>query len=307
MVQNTFNLNTADNTNIFVYEWLPENKEPEKIIQIIHGMAEHANRYKETAEFFTYNGFAVYAMDLRGHGKTANNIENLGFFAEKNGWNTVLNDIVLLTDKIKYKFPQLPIYLLGHSMGSFFARAYITKYANKINGVIISGTSGQRGLLIKLGKLIALTQGAIKGKHAKSKLLYTMSFKDYNKHFKPTKTEYDWLSRDEQIVNKYASDEYCGWIPSNRFFYDVFDLMDFIVKKQNINKIPKNLPIFILSGENDPVGEFGKGPKRVANDYKKAGLNNLKLKLYPQGRHEMLNEINRQEVLNDILQWINSI
>ncbi len=305
MISETFSFETPDREKIFVYKWLPDN-EIKAVVQIAHGMAEHARRYEEFAKFLTDNSIAVYANDHRGHGNTAGDLDKLGYFADKNGWELVLKDMNRLTHIIKQEHPDKPIFLLGHSMGSLFARAYMVKYPNEISGVILSGTSGEGGLLVSLGKTIAKLQGTFTHPKKQSQLLNDMTFKDYNKAFKPAKTDFDWLSRDEKVVQDYINDPYCGQVVSNRFYYDMLSLIQFINKDSSYTNAPKDMPVLMFSGENDPVGNFGKGVKKVYNKYKKAGVKDITLKLYPEGRHEMLNETNRSEVYNDVLQWINS-
>ncbi len=303
MTEETFTFTSTDGQNIHVYKWLPDNS-PWLVLHIVHGMAEHAERYRDLANFLTKNDIAVYAMDLRGHGKTAGTLENFGFFASKDGWEKVLEDLHSLNTIISKEHKGLPIVMLGHSMGSLFTRAYISKYPDTADGAILSGTSGQGGLLVAMGKTIAALQGIFKGKKAKSNLLNSMTFKDYNKAFKPAKTEFDWLSRDEEIVKKYVEDPWCGGVVSNRFYYDLLSLVSFINRAETYITTPKDMPLFFISGEQDPVGEFGKGVKKVYQKYLKSGQKNTSIKLYPGARHEVLNEINRQEVYNDILNWL---
>ena len=305
MIEKTFTFKSTDNKEIFTYKWLPD--EPDKIwlvMQIVHGMAEHAGRYRDFAKFLTDNGIAVYANDLRGHGKTAKSRDELGFFKDKDGWKQVLEDIRALTHIIRDEHPDQPIVLFGHSMGSLFARAYISIYPDDVNGVILSGTSGESGFLPILGQFIALIQGAISGKRKPSKLLHTMTFKKYNKPFEPAKTAFDWLSRDEQKVQEYIDDPLCGFVVSNRFYFDLLKVVQLISSRPTFINTPKELPMLIISGDKDPVGNFGKGVKKVYNNYLKTGHKNIMLKLYPGARHEILNETNRQKVYNDILNWL---
>ncbi len=304
MKEETFSFTSTDGEKIHVYKWLPEEKQPWLILHIIHGMAEHAARYRDFAHFLTNNGIAVYAMDLRGHGKTAGTPDRYGFFAPKNGWRRVLKDIHSLNSIISSLHKGLPIVIFGHSMGSLFTRAYIAKYPDTADGAILSGTSGQGGPLIAIGKAIAAIQGLFKGKRKKSYLLNNMTFKDYNKPFKPAKTDFDWLSRDEEQVKKYVADPWCGEVVSNRFYYDLLSLVSYINKPEVYLTTPKDMPLLFIAGDQDPVGDFGKGVKKVFNKYVKSGQKNTTIKLYPGGRHEMLNEINRDEVYEDILNWL---
>lgn len=299
----TFTIQATDETEIFCYKWLPE-KAPVAVVQIAHGMAEHAERYADFAKFMNQNGFAVYANNHRGHKNTAKTDADIGFFAHENGWQTVTDDLRILTEKIQTEQKNLPIFMIGHSMGSMLIRTYITKYHNKISGVVLSGTSGEAGFMVKAGKFLAKTIGAIYGKKTPSKFLNALSFGAFNKPFKPNRTLFDWLSRDNEQVDKYINDPFCGAIFTNRFFYDMLSGLDYLSKTENIQKIDKNLPIFLIAGDADPVGDFGKGVKKVFEAYKNVGIKNLELKLYAEGRHEILNETNRQEVYNDILKFL---
>ncbi len=297
-----FEIRSSDEKKIYIKKWSPSIP-PKAIIQVVHGMAEHVERYNKFAEFFTKNGLIVYAHDQRGHGKTAEP-GKLGFFAPKKGWKLVIDDVERVSEIIKKENPQLPIFLLGHSMGSLISRAHILKNNIYLNGVIFSGTSGLSGLIIPFGKFIALLQGVFKDKTKPSKLMTNLSFGSYNKPFKPTKTPFDWLSRDDQMNMEYWKDKFCGFTCSNRFFFDLLSIISYINKKTNSLNIPKTLPMFLLSGSMDPVGDFGKDVKKIYNKYRNLGVENIKIKLYEGGRHEMLNETNRNEVYNDIKKWI---
>ncbi len=305
MQETTFTLKASDGKEIFVYKWLPEDTDNIwLVLQIAHGMAEHAARYRDFAQFLTSKGVAVYANDHRGHGKTAKNEKELGFFKEKDGWLFVLEDMNLLTKKINEELPGKKVVLFGHSMGSLLARAYISKYPNALDGVILSGTSGESGPIVGIGKFIASLQGIFSDIHKPSNLLNSMSFKEYNKPFKPAKTEFDWLSRDEQKVKEYVEDPLCGFVTSNRFYYDLLSLVQYINKLSTYQNAPAQMPMLFISGDKDPVGDFGKGVKKVFQKYSDTGHSNISMKLYPGARHELLNEINRQEIYGDIFNWL---
>ena len=303
MKRTEFTFKSNDNKDIFVYKWNPSN-DPVGVIQIAHGMAEHAERYHHFAEYLTEKGFVVYANDHRGHKKTAGGLDKIGFFAHENGWHLVADDLKQLTDIIAKQNPNLPIFLLGHSMGSLLIRTYITKYNKNIKGVILSGTSGESGFMVKAGKIVAKLLGAIKGKEVPCIMLDNMSFGKFNQSFKPNRTKFDWLSRDQEQVDKYINDPYCGTIFTTQFFYDMVSGVDYNNQPENIAKISKDLPIYFISGSLDPVGGNGKGVKKVFNDYKNAGIKDIDIKLYPEARHEILNETNKLEVYNDITKWI---
>jgi len=295
---------TNDSVTIFYHQWVPK-KGLKAVVQIAHGMAEHSKRYNRFAGVLTKKGFAVYANDHRGHGKTAGSLENVGYFADENGWRLVVEDMHTLTQIIKKNHPGLPVFLFGHSMGSFLSRNYIFLFGKEIKGVILSGTGGNPGLLGKIGHFIAKRESRNKGKKFRSPLLKKLSFGKFNNAFKPNRTEFDWLSRDDAEVDKYVDDPYCGGDFTAGFYEDLLSGINAINNTKNIKKIPKNLPVYLFSGAMDPVGNKGKGVKQVFKSYQKAGIRDVTMKLYENGRHEMLNETNREEVFKDVLTWLN--
>ncbi len=306
MINKHFTFKTKDTNEHFVYKWLPDNNIKLKaVVQIAHGMAEQASRYECFAEFLTKNGYIMYANDHLGHGKTAGDLKNVGFFAEQNGWNLVTENFYELTKIINNENPNLPVFLLGHSMGSFIVRTYISQYNNNLKGVILSGTAGSAGLLGKIGLGLTKLLIAIHGKKSPSKLLNQLSFGEFNKGIKPSRTAFDWLSRDEKEVDKYIADPYCGGIFTLGFFEDLIKGVDYVNSETAISKISKQLPVFFFAGEKDPVGNYSKGVTEVIEKFKKAGIGNITSKFYKDGRHESLNEINRDKVFNDVLAWLN--
>ena len=302
-----FTFKTQDGMTIYCRKWLPNEYGTIKgAIQISHGMAEHIKRYDEFAKYLVSEGFIVYGNDHRGHGKTAGSLDNVGYFADKDGWNKVVDDMYTLTRIIKDENENLPIFIIGHSMGSFLTRTYIENYGDEVNGVILSGTGGDPGFIGNIGILIAKSEIKKVGKKGKSKKLNNLSFGNYNKSFKPTRTEFDWLSRDTSVVDKYMEDPYCGSIFSAGFYYDMLTGLKELNKRENIDKIQKNLPVVFLSGDKDPVGNNTKGVLKAYKGYKDAGIVDVSYKFYSGARHEILNEINKEEVYSDILSWINS-
>ena len=274
------------------------------VIQISHGMAEHAGRYARFARFLTDAGFGVYANDHRGHGKTAGALENVGYFADTDGWQRVADDMYQLTAIIGRECPGVPIFLFGHSMGSFLSRTYIAAHGKDISGVILSGTGGDPGLLGKIGLMVARWERWRKGAKARSPLLNNLSFGGFNKAFKPNRTDFDWLSRDAAEVDAYIADPYCGGVFTAGFFCDLLTGLQFINSAEGIRRIPKDLPVHFLSGAVDPVGNNTRGVRQVAAAFKAAGIEAVTTTFYDGGRHEMLNETNRDEVFRDILQWL---
>lgn len=300
-----FTFKGEEDTDIYVYKYEPIEKENiNGIVQISHGMSEEAGRYKRFANYLTYNGYIVYINDHRGHGKSAENINRIGILAQKDGIHCIVKDLNKLTKIIKTENNGLPIFLFSHSMGSFAAQKYIIDYSEDIDGVILSGTNGLHGIEVDLGFLVAKVMSKIQGREKKAYLIDKLAFGGFNKKFKPNKSEFDWLSRDFKEVEKYIENEYCGVVFSNGYFYDLFKLFKEIRNINNLKKINSKLPIYIFAGDKDPVGKFGKGITKLYENYKKVGIENVEFKLYSGGRHEMLNEINKDEVINDTINWI---
>lgn len=308
MKTETFTFDSENGVKIFYYKWSPDDGvKPLAAVQIAHGMAEHAARYERFAEYLAAAGYIVYANDHRGHYKSAGRLDNTGFFAENDGWKLAVNDLHTLTGIIKKENMGLPVYLFGHSMGTFLFRNYLYIYSNEeLKGVVLSGTGGNPGILGKVGVMIAKVEKSLKGPRHRSSLLNGLSFGSFNKPFRPNRTDFDWLSRDQAEVDKYVADPYCGFVCTTSFFVDMLGGIIDIHKPENVNKTPKTLPVYFFAGEKDPVGNFSRGVTEVFNMYKNAGLKDVTCKFYKDGRHEMLNELNRDEVFADVKHWLDS-
>lgn len=302
-----FTFQSLDKINIHARKWLPEGDLKQRAaVQIAHGMAEHSGRYEGFAKFLTKQGLAVYANDHRGHGKTAGELEQIGYLAGENGWGLAVEDMHGLTDIIKKECPGTPVILLGHSMGSLLSRAYAQEYGGDIDGLMLSGTSGDRGLLIGLGILASKMEIIRIGRRGRSKLMDRLMFGSFNRRFRPNRTRFDWLSRDDDKVDEYVEDKFCGEVFTAGFYFDFLNGIKKLSRVENMKKTPKGLPIYIFSGEKDPVGRNTKGVLRICSDYKKIGIEDVSCRIYKGARHEMLNETNREEVYGGIIDWINS-
>ncbi len=307
MRKNSFYFLNKDGMKINTYVWEPEKEIDVKgIIQIAHGMAETALRYERFAEKLTERGYKVYANDHRGHGLTAKSIEELGYISDNDGFEDMVEDMHQLTDIIKKENQFKPVFLFGHSMGSFLSQRYAEIYGQDIQGLILCGTNGKPQAAVNLGIVLAKMEMNKKGSKAKSPRLNSMSFGSFNKAFMPTRTEFDWLSRDSEEVDKYIKDPYCGSVFTTSFYYYFLKGLKRIHNKENLNKIPKTLPIYIFAGDMDPVGSNGKGILSLIDILKKLGMKSVSYKLYKEGRHEMLNETNREEVMKDTIDWIDA-
>lgn len=305
MVSSSFTYQVEDGTKVHVYTWRPEEDRPIKgIVQIAHGMAETAARYEGFAKRLTQAGYLVYANDHRGHGKTAGHPDAVGILADSKGFEALIEDMHHLTNIISADNLDLPIFLFAHSMGSFAAQRYIMMYGEELSGLILSGSNGPNRFLHGFGALMARSQVRKLGRNQKSPLMNDLSFGSYNKRFKPNRTDFDWLSRDASQVDLYVENPYCGGVFSAGFFEDFMDLFRVTDDIRQIRMVTKDLPMLLIAGQNDPVGNYGKGVQKLYEVYKKAGIKDLDIKLYPEARHELLNEINRDQVMEDVLIWI---
>ena len=298
-----FKFINATGQSIHYYRW-KDTDDPIAAVQILHGMAEHAARYDDFACFLAGHGFAVYAHDMRGHGHTAGSLENTGHISDFYGMENAINDAAHWTEFVVKENRYVPRFLLGHSMGSLLARYYIARKPGIVDGLILSGTSYTPEFLLKLGRTIANIQIHYKGRRHRSKLLNRLSFGSFNKRFKPARTKFDWLSRDEAQVDKYVNDEYCGFVCTTAFFENMFETIRQIQSDRFMTLTRPNLPVYLFSGEMDAVGNYTKGVKKTYELYRKYGVTDIEMKLYKDGRHEMLNEINKKEVYEDVLKWM---
>lgn len=304
MAETSFWLDSSDGMQIYIKHWFNENEHPKAIVQLSHGMAEHIERYAPFARFLLSKGIFVYGNDHRGHGHTGNNTHSMGFFAEENGFDRVVEDLYQINQAIHESYPDVPVIMLGHSMGSFLARRYIQLYGHSIVGLVISGTGGNPGFMGKIGKLVAKLEITKNGKRAPSHLMDKLSFGSFNKKFKNIQTDFDWLSSDREQVKKYIDDPFCGQVSSAGFFYDLLTGLEIIHQEEYVRDIPKSLPLFFISGTLDPVGKNTKGVMQVIDQYKKHGMEKVEWQYYQDGRHEILNEVNRKEVYEDVYKWI---
>jgi alpha-beta hydrolase superfamily lysophospholipase len=299
MEYRAFTLTCFDGHQMPVYEWEPAG-EPKAVIHIIHGLWEHALRYAPPAETLVQKGFAVYAHDNRGHGAATTVLGEAG----KNFFYNQVEDIRTLVHYYRERYPGKKIFLLGHSMGSLIAQRYFQLYGKEINGLILSGTNGKPDPLLPIVMAIEWLQMKRYGGGYRSKIFYRLLNAKYNRPFKPLRTQYDWLSRDEQEVDKALADPKMGFNCTASFYYDLLTGTRDIFKKKNILDIPNDIPVYAFSGDEDPAGLMGKGFMQLIANWKAAGIKDLEYKLYAGGRHEMMNELNRKEVLNDLSEWL---
>lgn len=290
--------------NIYACRWLPDKGQPRAVVQIVHGVSEYIGRYDHFARFLADKGFAVCGEDHLGHGKTAMSDSKFGYFGKYDGWTLVTADVRQLRLLMEEQFPGIPYIMLGHSMGSFLTRTYLCRYPGTIDGAILSGTGQESAPLVAAGKAIASLIGRIKGMDAISLFVHSLSLGAYNKQFAPNRTSADWISRDEGVVDAYLDDTFCSVMPSVGLYRDMLGGLQYIASPRALSQMDPNTPVYIYSGDEDPVGSNGKGVQKVHGYFEKYGTKDLTLRLYAGGRHEMHNEINRAEVYEDVLLWL---
>ncbi len=299
MSQESFTFTSVNGQEVFVHSWSGKTG-PRCILLIIHGMAEHGGRYSDFAGFLNERGISVYAADLRGHGETGELNGNLCDL-DNDGFDGIVEDQVKLAGLLREKHTGLPLFILGHSFGSFIAQEFIKRHGKEISGAILTGSGFMKGPDVRLGLAVA-TISMIFGGHRPNGLLNSLSFGSYNKRIAKPASKFSWLSRDENIVRLYDNDRYCGNVMSTGFYYCFFKGLNKLYNERS--GIPAALPVAILSGAEDPVGKYGKGPEKLSAWYRSCEISELYFKLYEGGRHEILNEINKAEVYEDISAWL---
>lgn len=290
-------------TEIHAVEWRGEGQ-IQAVLQVCHGMVEYIERYEEFASYLTDRGVVVIGHDHLGHGKSVATKEDYGYFPEQLGNACVVKDIDTLRRKAEQKYPQVPYFMLGHSMGSFLLRQYLLSHAEGLAGAVIMGTGYQPLPILMLGRGVCRCIAAVKGWHYRSKFVNSMAFGGYNKKFHPVRTEMDWLTKDEKIVDAYLKNPMCTFIFTVSAYYQMFVGMEQLQKRSAVEKIPKDLPVFFVAGKEDPVGNFGEGVEKVFQKYKNCGFKDVRIKLYENDRHEILNETDREMVYEDLYCWM---
>jgi alpha-beta hydrolase superfamily lysophospholipase len=292
-------------TSVAAYFWRSETVKPRAILQLSHGMCEYITRYDAWARRFVEAGYVFCGNDHLGHGDSAPCAEELGFMAPRGGAELLVEDVHQMTLLAKEKFPDLPLVLYGHSMGSFVARAYLTRYGEELAGALISGTAGP-GQPTGMGRMMAHTVEKMYGDHHRSKLLTAVAFGSYNKKFSKEGSMFSWLTRDESVRERYANDPFCTFVFTAAGYDTLFSLLGEVSDKKWAHGVPKTLPVLLFSGDMDPVGAYGKGVRKVYDRLLRAGCN-VQLQLYEGGRHEMHNEINKDEVFDDLIRYLEEI
>jgi alpha-beta hydrolase superfamily lysophospholipase len=304
MARNEFTFPSADGkTQIHAVEWLPDG-EVRAVLQIAHGVSEYILRYEPFANYLTARGFAVVGHDHLGHGSSTTPDGKPMYFGPKGSWNWVVQDIETRRQLAKERFPNTPYFILGHSMGSFLLRTFLIRYPGTVDGAIIMGTGQMAPLLIAGGKAVAAVESLRVGESNASTLVQMLAFGAYNKQFAPNRTGFDWLSVNEENVDRYIADPLCGGNASIGLFREMLGGMSYIAKPENLKKMNLNTPVLFISGAMDPVGDCSKGTTKAYESFRKVGVRDVSLQLYPGLRHEILCEKEREIVFEDIYHWL---
>ena len=297
-------LSSDGKTRLHGIAWIPEDVTPVAVLQIVHGVAEYVGRYDDFARFLNRRGIIVVGHDHLGHGLSLPEGGTPVYFGDGNTWSTPVDDIYVLLSKLKEQYPHLPLLLMGHSMGSFLSRTYLIRYPGTVKAAILMGTGWQSAAALTGGLALA---GMLKRRNAAATndTVTELAFGAYNKTFKPNRTDYDWLSADEENVDAYMADPLCGQDATVGLFYEMLSGIRFNQRRNNLERMDKTMPILLISGEDDPVGGMGAGVRQTYAEFKRTGIADCTLKLYPGLRHELLNEkAHRDEVYQDIWSWM---
>lgn len=309
MITESYFQTMDDGIEVSVNRWIPDDREIKGIIQLSHGMVEHSLRYDRLGSILAENGYIFCAHDHRGHGRTAQRAEqtgkgSFGILAEKDGFNRVVKDLDAVLLKTKADYPGLKSILLGHSFGSFVAQAFIEKYSCDISACVLCGTAGPQNVTVHFGKFIADFVHFFHGSVYRSAILKKAAFGKYTKHIPDAMNGEEWLSRDKEAVQMYLNDAWCGFNPSVGFYRDMLNGLLQIHNSKNMKKIPADLPVLVMCGSEDPVGNYGKTVENLVYIYKTNGMKNVELKMYDGARHELFNETNKDQVIADMTAWI---
>lgn len=305
MTEFTF-LSTDGKTQLHGMRWEPDGGSVRAVLQICHGVAEHIARYDAFARYLNGLGIAVVGHDHLGHGLSLPEGGTPVYFGAGNTWNTVVDDIYVLHQRIRLWYPDVPLCIMGHSMGSFLTRTYLIRYPGTVKAAIIMGTGWQPKAVIAGGMAVAKAVGAVVGENGTSDLVTNLAFGAYNKLFAPNRTSCDWLSADEGNVDAYMADPLCGADATVGLFRQMLSGIRFNQKLSNLRQMDPRIPVLFVAGEKDPVGDCGNGVRRTYQEFRRAGVQDCTLKLYPGLRHEILNEKAQQQIFEDIGQWLTS-
>ena len=307
MRKEEFTIDSRDGVHkLYSVKYLPDG-EPKAIVQIVHGMSEYMGRYEEFAKYLADQGYLVTGEDHLGHGLSVPQGETYGYFCSMDPATVLVRDVHRLKKTVQAQYPGVPFVILGHSMGSYILRNYLCRYGTGIQAAIVMGTGMENKAAVDFVRVLTKMMHAIYGEKHLSRTLDKLVMGSYNKKIEAPRTDSDWLSRDEEVVNKYRIDPLCGFPFTVNGYEALFELVSRLFKQENLAKLPAQLPTLVVSGGQDPVGAYGEGVQRAYESMKNAGMQKLELKIYPEDRHEILNELDREQVYADIVKWIQTV
>jgi alpha-beta hydrolase superfamily lysophospholipase len=297
-----FQHRVAGGTHAWVRVWRPDAP-PRATVQVIHGMAEHGARYARLAAALTERGYVVYTHDLPGHGAAA---ERRGHFADRRGWRVAISSIRDVQRLAQRDQPDRPLFMLGHSMGSFLLQHYVADSGSTLAGAVFSATDGDLGALRRVGLGLLRAEAMLYGRRHPSALGEALSFKAFNRRFRPARTPFDWLSRDATEVDRYAADPHCGFRCTTGLWIDLLEAAGKLTHPNRLRRVPKTLPVLMLAGSEDPVSKGERGPRALERAYHGVGMRDVTVRIYPGGRHELFNDTCRDEVIGDLAAWLDT-
>lgn len=294
----------APDARVHAVRWLPDGGEIRGVVQLVHGMSEHIERYRGFAEYLTQHGFVVVGHDHLGHGGSVKSDDELGYFAAKDGSRMLVRDMHRLYTITKKDYDEVPYVMLGHSMGSFLTRLYLCCYGTGLDGAVICGTGWQPEAVLRSALAVCLIESRLFGWKQRSRLIDKLAFGTFNMKFRPNRTASDWLSRNEQNVDAYVADPHCGFLFTVNGFYNLFLTIFKVQQKEYLEHMKRDLPVLFIAGAEDPVGDFGKGVRRAEQAFRETGMRDVECRLYADDRHELLNEVDQEQVYEDVLGWM---
>lgn len=302
MQSSEFQQRLAGSYHAQIRRWLPDAP-ARAVVQIIHGLAEHSGRYAQLAQALAGAGYAVYAHDLPGHGPRVEP-QARGHFADRRGWRLAVASIRDTQRLAQQEQARLPLFMLGHSMGSYLLQYYVADFGDTLAGAVFSATTGEFGPMRRIGLALVRAEALFYGRHHPSAVGEALSFKTFNKKFRPARTDFDWLSRDPAEVDRYVADPHCGFRCTTGLWMDLLECAGKLTEPARLRRIPKSLPVLLIAGSDDPVSGGAKGPRALERKYSTAGVRDIETRIYPQGRHELFNDLCREEVTADLVRWI---